>query len=120
MSPPVFSKSEIIAVVSRQLDYYNSRDIEGFCSCYHPEVRVEWLLSKRLISEGLNQFRVRYSELFQNSPTLHCELKSRIVLNDFVIDEELVTGIQSNPEVLHTVAIYGFRDGLIDRVWFPR
>lgn len=107
-------------LVSNQLEAYNRRDIEAFCACYHPDVKVEWLVARRVISEGIGAFRERYCRLFESSPTLNCQLKSRIVLGDAVIDEEFVTGIQDFPEGLHTAAIYGFRDGLIDRVWFPR
>ena len=36
------------------------------------------------------------------------------------IDEEWVTGALKYPNGLHAVAIYGFRDELIDRVWFAK
>jgi len=48
------------------------------------------------------------------------EIKSRVILTDSVVDEEWITGAAKYPEGLHAVAIYAFRDGLIDRVWFTR
>jgi hypothetical protein len=68
----------------------------------------------------MDAFKNVYRDLFEKSPALYCELKSRIVLETAVIDEEMVTGIPRYPNGLHAVAIYGFRDGKIDRVWFPR
>ncbi|MNT87664.1 hypothetical protein D3C72_2281110 [compost metagenome] len=69
---------------------------------------------------GMERFREGYGKLFSSSPNLHCEIKSRIVLEESVIDEEYVTGAERFPQGLHAVAIYAFREGLIDRIWFPR
>jgi hypothetical protein len=109
-----------VEVVDKQLERYNALDLHGFCSCYHPDVTVEWILSKKIVSQGLTDFRSRYEQLFASSPKLHCEIKSRLHLADSIVDEEFVTGINGLPEGLHTVAIYGFLDGLINRVWFVR
>lgn len=109
-----------LKTVSRQLECYNKRDLDGFCACYHPEICVEWILSQKVVSRGMADFRMLYQDLFLKSPQLHCELKHRTVLEHSVIDEEFVTGIPGIPSGLHTVAIYGFRDGLIDKVWFVR
>lgn len=78
------------------------------------------LVANEVSLEGMDRFLEIYRTLFSSSPSLNCELKSRIVLDDAVLDEEWVTGIPRFPNGLHAVAIYGFRDGLIDRVWFPR
>lgn len=109
-----------LSLVEKQLHHYNARNLDGFCACYHPDVTVEWIVSGKTVSRGLAEFRDRYQKLFLSSENLHCEIKSRTVLSDSVVDEEFVTGISGSPSGLHTVAIYGFRDGLIDRVWFVR
>lgn len=107
-------------LVQAQLVAYNNRDIDAFCACYHPEVKIKNALSDKIACEGMEQFREIYRNLFKDSPELLCKLKSRIVLEESVIDEEFVTGISKFKDGLHTVAIYGFRDGLIDRVLFPK
>lgn len=107
-------------IVQEQLEAYNSRDLERFCACYHAEVKVVRLLSDLTTVTNITEFKEAYRNLFATNPQLHCELRSRIVLESAVIDEEFVTGLQRAPEGFHTVAIYGFRDGLIDRIWFPR
>ena len=113
------TKEQKIKLVEEQEKFYNSRDLEGFCSCFHKDVYVERLLTRESY-QGLNEFRTRYRGLFEKEVNNHCEIKSRIVLNETIIDEEWITGNSNFPEGLHAVAIYGFRDGLIDRVWFTR
>lgn len=107
-------------LVQAQLIAYNNRDLNSFCACYHPEIKIRNALSNKVVCEGMEQFREIYRNLFKDSPELLCKLKSRIVLEHSIIDEEFVTGISNHSGGLHTVAIYGFRDGLIDRVLFPK
>lgn len=114
------TKQEMEGLAQRQLDAYNRRDLQAFCACYHPEVKITNLVAGQTTCTGMDQFKGNYQALFDSSPKLHCELKSRVVLDSAVIDEEHVTGASRFPNGLHAVAIYGFRDGLIDRVWFPR
>lgn len=109
---------QMLEVVDRQLKAYNGHDLNNFCACYHTEVTVNFLISGKTDSKGIKEFTEGYRELFENNPELKCELKSRKTLPDSVIDEELVMGLTGCPNGLHAVAIYGFRDGLIDRVWF--
>jgi hypothetical protein len=114
------SEAEMTAIVQKQLDAYNRRAIDDFVECFHSEVQVRLMLSERVSLEGREDYRENYRKLFEDSPQLHCQLKSRVVLDSVVIDEELVTGIRGSKEGLHIIAIYAFRDGLIDRVWFPK
>ena len=115
----IISKMTMEWIVQKQLDAYNKRDLAEFLSCFHDEVCVTQLVSKTT-SSGKELFTQRYKTLFENNKNLHCELKSRIILNTVIIDEEWVTGASAFPQGLHTIAIYSFRDNLIDRVWFPR
>ena len=108
---------ENIDLVQQQLEAYNSFDLEKFSNCYHPEVIVKMLIADRIIIQGMEEFRKTYADVFKLHPTQTCHLKSRIVTNDSVIDEEFITGRSTHPDGLHAVAIFGFRDSLIDRVW---
>ncbi len=113
-------KKAMETLVQSQLEAYNRRDVDSFCKCFHPEVQVTMLVSGAVTMSGMEKFRSSYEAMFESSPELHCNIKSRIVLDSAVIDEEFVTGRGNNPDGIHVVAIYAFRDGLIDRVWFPR
>lgn len=114
------TKDQMTKLVERQLDAYNRRDLEAFSMCFHSEICMTYLLSGETRCKGKEQFERLSRQLFDSSPSLQCTIKSRIILEGSIIDEELVTGSSRFPDGLHTVAIYGFRDGLIDRVWFAR
>ena len=60
--------------------------------------------------------RSTYSQMFKNTPELHCELVNRIVQGDTVIDRERVTGFGGKP--LEATAIYKIKDGKIAKVYF--
>ncbi len=115
------TKEQMLSVVQGQLEAYNRRDIELFCRFFHPEVktfRLVPVLEQRV--NAMAEFRAGYEKMFAESPKLHCEIKSRIVMDESVIDEEWVTGSANFPGGIHASAVYAFRDGLIDRVWFTR
>jgi len=111
----------MLELVQGQLNAYNQRDIDLFCTFFHPEVQV-WRLNgePEKICEGMERFRKIYTTRFESNPELHCELKSRVVLNGSVLDEEWVTGVVGQETPSHVVAIYSFRDNLIGYVWFTR
>ena len=110
------NEERMVELVQGQLDAYNARDVEKFCELYHPEIQVFKLSKAEADCEGMEKFRAIYKALFEKFPSLHCELKSRIVLNGFVIDHEFVTRTETN--TAHAVAIYNFRDNLISKVTF--
>ncbi len=114
-------KERMIELAQGQLDAYNKRDIEKFCTYFHPEVQV-WRLNGEPIKtcSDMATFKKMYTARFDNNPKLHCELRSRVVLNDSVLDEEWVTGVEGQEIPSHVTAIYGFRDDLIGYVWFTR
>jgi len=109
----------MIRLVERQHRAYNRRNLDEFCLCFHPEVVVVNLMDNRT-TRGLTAFRAGYRTLFESNSSLHCEVVRRTILTDTIIDEEWVTGASKYPDGLHAAAIYGFKNGLIDRVWFVR
>ncbi|WPU63209.1 nuclear transport factor 2 family protein [Peredibacter starrii] len=115
------SKERMIELAQGQLEAYNERNIEKFVAFYHPEVQV-WRLGaeSQKTCDNIKTFKEMYRERFEKNPELHCELRSRTVLNDSVLDEEWVTGVTGAQAPSHVVAIYGFRDDLIGYVWFTR
>ena len=118
------------AVVQRQLDAYNGRDIDEFVACYSDHARLRPLVVRRpTLRDRASAARLRvrgasarelireiYGRLFDDSPALHAEVIARIVRGDFVIDHERVTG--QNRSSFDIVAIYEVRNGLIMQVWF--
>jgi hypothetical protein len=100
-----------------QLDAYNARDIDAFLLPYAPNIELARIPGGEVFARGHTEMRARYSRLFEDSPDLHCELKSRICHDRFVVDHEEVTGMAGR-EAVGAVAIYEILDGLIASAWF--
>ena len=108
---------DIESIVQAQVDAYNARDLEGFLGFYSAEIQVEDGLGQ-VMMPNLDAMRGLYGQLFAQSPDLCGEIKNRIVVGDFVIDEEKITGVKLEgfPETLHAVAIYRVDGGQIVHV----
>jgi len=111
------SKQASFDPVQAQLDAYNARDVDAFVRCFAPTIVCEDGQGKKLFV-GNATMRTRYAELFADSPGLHCELKSRVRLGEYVIDEILVMG--RDGEMVHAVAIYHVKGGVITHIRFLR
>jgi hypothetical protein len=109
------SRDDAAAVVQRQLEAYNARDLEAFAATYADGVTIYRLPTLEPAIRGMAKLREVYAQRF-SSPNLHAEILSRIVLGNKVIDHERVVGIREQP--LEAVAVYEVVDGLIATVWF--
>lgn len=112
------SKEKMLELCEGQLRAYNNRDIIAFSSFYHPAVKAYQLHSGEQILDGIEELKSLYAKRFSENPKLHCELKSRIILEETVLDEEWVTGVEHQAKPRHVTAIYKFKDDLIHRIWF--
>jgi hypothetical protein len=112
------SREKMIELVQGQMEAYNSGDIHKFASFYHSDITAFRLPFGEPFVQGLEQFKVIYSKRFKSNPKLYCELKSRVVLEQSIIDEEWVTGEVSKDQPSHVAAVYQFKDDLIHTVWF--
>lgn len=107
-------------IVQRQLDAYNSRDIEAFLSVFADDAQATELGADAPSQRGKAELRSRYAELFANSPHLFSEVVTRTCFAHTVVDLERITGRNGSSEVFEVLAIYEVRDGLIRRVHFVR
>lgn len=105
------------AVVQRQLDAYNARDVEAFVGTYASDAALFDFPGGEANAKGLDAMRAQYGAFFAANPKLHCDVRKRIVQGRFVIDHEHVTGLANGASV-DAVAIYEVRGGKIRRVWF--
>lgn len=106
-----------VALAQRQLNAYNARNIEAFLEPYADDVEIFDFPDKPAL-KGKEAMRKRYAEMFAKFPDLHCELKSRIVQGDVVIDKESISGIGANK--IEATAIYQIQQGKIAKVYFVR
>lgn len=100
------------AVVQRQLDAYNARDIDALLATYAPDAR-QYEHPGKLLATGADEMRERMAVRFRE-PNLHARLLQRAVMGNIVIDHEEVT--RTFPEgtgTVNMVAIYEVVDGRI-------
>ena len=105
------------AVVQRQLDAYNARDLDALMATYAEDAE-QFEHPATLLASGAAKIRERSAMRF-TEPNLHAQLIKRMVMGNLVIDQEKVT--RTFPEGLGTlelVAIYEVRNGRIAKAWF--
>ncbi|MEM7039704.1 MAG: nuclear transport factor 2 family protein, partial [Bacteroidota bacterium] len=103
-------------LAQQQLNGYNARDIEAFLAPYSEDVEI-YDFPDKLRSKGKDKMRATYAGMFERVTDLHCELVSRTVHGNMVIDQERVTGFGNF--AVEAIAIYEIEDGKIVRVYFP-
>ena len=104
------------AVVQRQLDAYNAKDLEALVAIYAEDAELFEHPSK-LVARGTAELRQRYSLRFQE-PNLRAALVNRIVAGATVIDHERVTRtFPEGPGEIEVVMIYEVTAGRITKAW---
>jgi len=101
------------ALVQQQLNAYNAHNLEAFLDTYADDVEL-YDFPGKLVCKGKDQMRKIYGFL-NNSPDLHCQVKSRIIQGGTVIYKEVVTGVSGLGE---STAIYQTENGKIKKVYF--
>ncbi len=113
----VAGSSNSEAVVQRQLDAYNARDIEALMATYTEDAQ-QFEHPSKLLASGSAQLRERFLTRFKE-PNLHATLIKRMVMGQVVIDQEKVTRtFPEGPGEIELIAIYELRDGRITKAWF--
>lgn len=104
------------AIIQRQLDTYNDRDIDSFMALFSDDVQLYNQADGKLLADGKVAVRKLYTNLFEKSPKLHSELMNRMVLGNTVIDHERITGRMGKDEPIELIVIYELTDLKISRV----
>jgi hypothetical protein len=105
------------AVIQRQLDAYNARDIDAFMACWAEDAKV-YAHPDTLLADGAAAIRARHEIRFRE-PNLHGRLLQRMSAGNTVVDREVVT--RTFPEGagrVDVIAIYELAAGRIARAWF--
>ncbi len=115
----VFNPEEMLKdtpedLAQRQLNGYNLRNIDAFLEPYADDVEV-YLYPNTIQFKGKATMRETYSQMFKNTPNLHCELVGRIVQGNIVIDKERV---RFGQQIIEAVAIYHIENRKIKKVYF--
>lgn len=105
------------AIVQRQLDAYNAKDLEAWLATYAADAQ-QFELHKGLLASGHAELRSRIAARF-TEPDLKATLLSRVVMGNIVVDQERIT--RTFPEGRGTVemlCIYEVIDGAIRKATF--
>ena len=109
--------SEAEAVVARQLDAYNARDIDAFMLCWAPDAQY-FQHPATLLASGAAAIRDRHVTRFAE-PNLHGKLLHRMSVGGTVVDRERVRRtFPDGPGEVDVIAIYQVENGLIAKAWF--
>lgn len=104
------------ALVQRQLNAYNARNLEAFLDTYDDDVEL-YNFPDQLTNKGKAEMRKRYEPFFASATNLYCEVVTRMVLGNKIIDQEKV---RAGSKVLKAAAVYEIEKGKIKRVTFIR
>jgi len=108
----MFDHDSPAAVVQRQLDAYNARDVDALLATYAPDAR-QYELGGKLLASGHEAMRPRFAQRFEE-PDLHARLVQRVVMGNLVIDHEVVTrNLPEGKGAIELVAIYEVVEGRI-------
>lgn len=104
-------------LVQRQLEAYNSKNVQAWLACYDSEA-IQLDFQGTVLAQGHEQMRQRISQRF-TEPDLQAKLLNRMEMADWVIDHEL---IQRNfPEgrgQVEMLCSYQVKQGLIVKALF--
>jgi len=105
------------AVIQRQLDAYNAKDIDAFMACWAGDARI-YAHPDTLLADGAAAIRARHEVRFRE-PNLYGRLLQRMSAGNMVVDRELVTRMfPEGAGRVDVIAIYELAAGRIARAWF--
>jgi putative hydrolase of HD superfamily len=108
------------AVVQKQLEAYNARDIEAFMALMSDDCVAKDAVTGAVMAQGKQQLRERYENRFKTA--VYSELLGRLCLGDVVVDREIIMGLPDGAAA-DCLATYHCKGGKIVRmefVWQPR
>lgn len=103
-------------IVQRNLNAYNSRDLETFMSCFHHEIKMYNFGIEKPSAQGLEEVRKIYQSLFEQSPKLHSTIIKRIIFENKIIDHESITGRLGIENPIEMVLIYEVNEEKIVKI----
>ena len=104
------------AVVQRQLEAFNARDLDGLLAVYAEGAQM-FEHPDKLLASGAAGLRERFVACFQE-PNLHAALLNRMVMGHTVIDhEEVSRTFPEGPGKLRLLMIYEVHGDRIARAW---
>jgi imidazolonepropionase-like amidohydrolase len=115
IKPDTLIKETPVALVTRQVNAYNTGNIDAFLEPYSDDIEL-YTYPDKLIYKGKDNMRKDYAQMFKELPNLHCEIKERIIQGNIIIDKESISGIAKTK--IEGTAIYHIENNKIKKVFF--
>ena len=115
IAPDTLIKETPLALVQRQLNAYNLRNVDALLEPYADDIEF-YTLPDKLIAKGKDDMRKQYTAFFARAQSLHCEILNRIIKGNVIIDHESVS--TGGKEKIDAIAIYHIENNKIKKVYF--
>src|SRR5262249_17712488 len=96
-------------VVQAQVDAYNANHLEALAATYHPNALIHDLALGQVLT-GPGGLCPVWQERFTTHPGHQVEIVHRLVVGDFVVDQEHIVGL-ADGSTLDALVLYRVRDG---------
>jgi hypothetical protein len=105
------------ALIQRQLEAYNDKDVEAWLATYAPDAE-QYVLHGERLAQGHDELRRRILVRFAE-PDLHARLLSRVVMGQVVVDlEEVTRNFPEGRGGMEMLCVYEIADGRIAKASF--
>jgi hypothetical protein len=102
-------------VVQAQVDAYNAHDLEALAATYHPDAQIHDLALGQTLT-GPAELRTVWQERFTSHPAHQAEIVQRLVVGDFVVDQEHIVQL-ADGSIMDTLVLYRVSGGQIVECW---
>jgi outer membrane protein assembly factor BamB len=103
-------------IIDAMTEAWNEHDAVKFASYLHPDIELMDVGQSKVIRRGRQAFQESAEGYFRKHPKVRVEILKRITDGPFVIDQEKLSGMESQPDKVQTV-ILEIRNGLVVRLW---
>jgi hypothetical protein len=102
-------------VVQAQVEAYNAHDLEALAATYHPDAQVHDLALGQTLT-GLAELGPVWQERFTTHQGHQAEIVQRLVVGDFVVDQEHIVQL-ADGSTMEALVLYRVSGGQIVECW---
>lgn len=110
------TETEASAIVQKHVEPFNKRNLEGFVNAFNDNIVVNRFPNDYMYS-GKNTLEENYRQFFRNNKKANIKVLNRMVLKNWVIDDELVT---INNKTIRQATVYEVDNEGISAMTFIR
>jgi hypothetical protein len=101
----------------RQIEAYNSQDLDTFLNCYTDDIKVYMLQNNQILTDGKQQLSETMKTAFESNPHSKSIVLETLTQGNLVVQKEEITGHIEN-KTIKSISIYEITDDKISKLWF--